>query len=539
MICAYLGIVVYNSIINNGLLERATVSATVGDEKINSAEMNYYYIDTINNVSNQYGEYAASMFQMMGMDMSKPLDEQIYDKESNKTWADYFMDLALERAKRDYVLSAAAEKAGFKLTEEEKASLKNVETNLDMYAAFSSLPNGTAYLRSMYGNSANISSYVKYLERNMLAENYYAKYSSDLNFDDAAISEQEGKNPLSYNAYDFEYYHVDYTKYLDVPETTEPAEDETPDTTEDVTEPTVEATEPTEAETEPTQEATEPTEAEKTESEKKEYTEEEIKAAQDRAKEIADQLAASENFEEAVAALEVAGKKDQKTTHSHYTAYSKVNEAYQEWISDASRKEGDIAVFENKTTTTDADGKETTELKGYYVVRFESMTKNEYEMSDVRHLLVAFGNEDGEEVTDEMKTQAKEEAEKLLKQWKDGEATEDSFSALVATETDDEASAQTGGLYERVYEKSSYVEPFLNWCIAAERKAGDTEIVETEYGYHIMYFVKRHEENYRTYTITEELRSAALEKWYNGLMEPVTATVVETKYLPTDMVLGQ
>ena len=160
-------------------------------------------------------------------------------------------------------------------------------------------------------------------------------------------------------------------------------------------------------------------------------------------------------------------------------------------------------------------------------------------MSDVRHLLVSFGNKDGEEVTEEMKTKAKEEAEKLLKEWKDGEATEDSFAALVSTKTDDEASAQTGGLYERVYEKSSYVEPFLNWCVAADRKAGDTEIVETEYGYHIMYFVKRHEENYRTYTITEELRAAALETWYNGLMEPVTAALGNTKYLPTDMVLGK
>ena len=33
------------------------------------------------------------------------------------------------------------------------------------------------------------------------------------------------------------------------------------------------------------------------------------------------------------------------------------------------------------------------------------------------------------------------------------------------------------------------VDPFSNWCFDSSRKAGDTAIVMTEYGYHIMYFV--------------------------------------------------
>ncbi len=538
VICAYVGIVVYDGITTNGWMEKFTVAATVGDEKIDSIEMNYYYIDSINNVYNQYGEYAQSMFQMMGLDTTKPLEDQVYDEKENKTWADYFMDIAVERAKRDYVLAAAAEKAGFALSDEDKESLKNVESNLDLYAQFSGLTSGTAYLRSQYGTGASVSSYVKYLERNLLAENYYAKYNSDLNFTEADITEKNDEAPENYNAYDFVYYTVDYTKYLEATE--EPVE-ESVEATEPTTDATEDTTEPTTDTTEPTTEATEPN---KTEDEKKEpeYTEEQIAAAKAKAKEIADQLAACENaeaFEAAVAELEIAGKKDQKASHSHYTSYDKINAAYQEWVANKDRAEGDIEVFEYKTTSTDADGKETSELKGYYVVCYEGMTDNKYAMSDVRHLLVKFTDDDEAEVTDEMKAAAKEKAEKLLKEWQDGEATEDSFAALVTKNTEDEGSKQTGGLYERVYEKSNYMENFLNWCIDSKREPGQTDIVETEYGYHIMYYVKRHDVDYRTYNITEDLRTEALDSWYNGLMEPVTTAIGNTKYLPFDLVLGQ
>ena len=36
------------------------------------------------------------------------------------------------------------------------------------------------------------------------------------------------------------------------------------------------------------------------------------------------------------------------------------------------------------------------------------------------------------------------------------------------------------------------VEAFEAWCFDTARKTGDYDIVETEFGYHIMYFVDRH-----------------------------------------------
>ena len=80
-------------------------------------------------------------------------------------------------------------------------------------------------------------------------------------------------------------------------------------------------------------------------------------------------------------------------------------------------------------------------------------------------------------------------AEEILQEWKDGDATEDSFAALVPVYTEDLGSAETGGLYEGINPTSSYVENFLAWAVDPSRQPGDTGIVQSEYGYHIMYFV--------------------------------------------------
>lgn len=121
-------------------------------------------------------------------------------------------------------------------------------------------------------------------------------------------------------------------------------------------------------------------------------------------------------------------------------------------------------------------------------------------VSAVRHILICpeggTKSEDGKTTiySDAEWAAALTEAEKVLKEWKDGEATEVTFSALVKKYTDDEASASTGGLYENVANNNQYVPEFQNWAIDPVRKTGDTEIVKTSYGYHIMYFVSGEQE---------------------------------------------
>lgn len=141
--------------------------------------------------------------------------------------------------------------------------------------------------------------------------------------------------------------------------------------------------------------------------------------------------------------------------------------------------------------------KEIEEYFNEYEATFEEagITKDGGLVSSVRHILISPEggtlNEDTNETTYSEKewNTAKKKAEKLLKQWKNGKATEESFAALVKDNTDDTGSAETGGLYENITPVSSYVPEFLAWAIDMSRKTGDTGIVKTEYGYHIMYFV--------------------------------------------------
>lgn len=81
-------------------------------------------------------------------------------------------------------------------------------------------------------------------------------------------------------------------------------------------------------------------------------------------------------------------------------------------------------------------------------------------------------------------------AQELLDAWADGEATEESFAALANEHSTDPGSNTNGGLYEGVAQ-GDMVEAFDAWCFDETRQAGDTGLVQTNYGYHIMYFSGR------------------------------------------------
>ncbi|MBQ2384152.1 MAG: peptidylprolyl isomerase, partial [Oscillospiraceae bacterium] len=120
-------------------------------------------------------------------------------------------------------------------------------------------------------------------------------------------------------------------------------------------------------------------------------------------------------------------------------------------------------------------------------------------------------------------------------QWKKGDATEDSFAELANKESDD-GDGTTGGLYEDVY-PGRMVTNFNDWCFDEARKAGDTGIVETEYGYHVMYYVNDSETNYRDYMITNAKLEAEVEEWQHGLNDAMKVTEKNTDRVEKDLIL--
>ena len=130
------------------------------------------------------------------------------------------------------------------------------------------------------------------------------------------------------------------------------------------------------------------------------------------------------------------------------------------------------------------------ELNRYYEENLEMYEKMNVQridknVVDVRHILIEVPEDADEAQWDE----ALAEAEAILQEFKDGKATEVSFSVLAGNYSDDLASAEVGGLYESVY-PGQMEEGFEEWCFDESRQTGDTGIVKTSYGYHVMYFVQ-------------------------------------------------
>lgn len=144
---------------------------------------------------------------------------------------------------------------------------------------------------------------------------------------------------------------------------------------------------------------------------------------------------------------------------------------------------------------------------------------------DVRHILIQPTGEqvDGSYTTEQM-DQARASAQALLDQWKAGEATEDSFAALATEKTQDPGSKDSGGLYEDV-SPGQMVAAFNDWCFDTERKPGDTGLVDTNYGVHIMYFVEASETEYWYSQAEAALLSQIQSDWLAGLMEAQTADI--------------
>ena len=125
----------------------------------------------------------------------------------------------------------------------------------------------------------------------------------------------------------------------------------------------------------------------------------------------------------------------------------------------------------------------------------------------------------------------RQQAQDLLDQWQAGDRTEDSFAALAMEYTQDTGSQSTGGLYTNI-PKGRMVAPFEEWCFDESRVYGDTGLVQTNYGYHIMYFVSSEP------VWASELRSQLVNERSTEL---VTETVENTpvELFKQKIVLGQ
>ena len=481
---------------NSGLIEPNVTALTVGDTKIPASELNMYYITAVN----EFIQANSSYLMFMNLNTGLPLDTQMSYYDPQSSWASYFTNGAIDDLHYNYAVRLAAEDAGFTLSEE---TIEAMESPMEMMEA-SVIESGLSfneYLKKLYGKCVTKETYRQVLETTTIANEYHNFYTSQLTYSADDIAAYDAEDPSRNNLYSYAVYYMYASDFL---------EGGTID-----------------------------------ENGKIVYSDEEVAASVKACEEAAKALAAGnydtvEKLEKAIALLPISKNENVSSTlvKNDDVRSSTILASMADWVTAAERQIGDITYVEQQSTINGE-----TSINGYNVVLLTGRNDNNYALANVRHILVSFegGTTDpntGAKTYSEAEiAAAKQKAQDIYDAWVVGGATEESFAELAMEKSTDPGSNTTGGLYADVY-PGQMVPAFNDWCFDESRVAGDHGIVQTDYGFHIMFYSGDSETTYRDYLITNDLRAADLEAWYAEILEKYPVVERNLSRVDKDLILS-
>ncbi len=459
--------------VNTGLIFRSTTALKINGNKYSPAELSYYYGGEYLNFVNTYGAYAS----YFGIDTSggiSSLKDQAYPTDEFANWREYFLNSAKERIRSNQALYDYAVANGVTLSDEELAEIDTSLATLKENVIAGGWKSLDTYFASNYGKGVNTKVAKDCLLFSALAQKGYEAGSDQFVYTDEELSEYYDSLNGESDNYNYWYYYLAADKVDSEP-------DADGNVTSDVTAETLEAAH---------EKANKMINAYKARIPEEGFTGTEDFASY---------------FNSAISSQGITSE----CTAMKNTAASSVSSDYKEWMTSADRAAGDIDVIENSSGT------------GYYLVVFGSHDDNHYPMVSVRHILIKAAEDEDGNYSEEALEAAKTRAEEIYDEWKNGEATEESFAALADKYSEDEGSNTNGGLYEEIY-KGKMVDTFDEFCFAGH-KHGDTDIVTaTSGGYagaHIIYFVSADGELYSNYIAKTDKLSEDTSAWYDSIME--------------------
>lgn len=454
-----IAVIVFFSMLTTGFFAKHTTAATIGEHKLTPAMVNYFSTDAYSSFAENYSSYLSLFF-----DTNTALSQQTYNEETGESWADYFISTGLTNATSVYAIYDEAIANGFALTEDQEASIQSQLDQLNSAATIYNHSNLNAFLVAQYGSGCNEKSYTEYLRINTIAQAYASSIADGLTCTDEEIDAEYAANADNYDGVTFRYFTFNSSRY----------------------------TETTDSETE--------------------LTDEEKQAQSDKA--MADAKAAAEEMLSKITdeqsfinlSLENATE-DEAETYADASATlrtdiskSSAPTALADWLFDAARVEGDTTVVEAST--------------GYQVAYFVSRQDHDVLTKNVRHILIK--TED--DATSEDIAAAQATAEDVLARYRSGEQTEDAFAALSEELLNDGTASEATGYNVH---PNQMVKTFEDWCYDESRQPGDTAVIQSEYGFHVMYFVGDGD-NYRHQLVENTLKNNAYSEWYTGVTENVT-----------------
>lgn len=487
VLCAVivLGVVAF-SLNYYGALQRVIKIGGVGsDQSVTIAEYEYYYMRAYNQVRYQAQYYQYYYQTSNGYDLSLTPEEQTQttkDADGNEiTWVEKLHEDTLEIIQLHKAYYNEALKMGLKLTKADEAFIdKQIEDLRDEAKSAGSNSSSSnsenkvtyslnAYLRKVYGGSINERFLRKQLKIQVLAQKYLTERTNEIakDYDQKDIDAEYKKDTTAYDFATFRAY-------------------------------TFKTTELTKEDKE---------------------TDDALKARQ--AKANAEVKKNANDFYNAVtndATFTAKAKElnkdtadynvDKETKYSMLksTAQSTFSEDAAKWLFDSSTKVGSKKLFSD-------------EENGKYIVVLALSKPHQEQTVTARHILFQTKDQNsGNDLSEEEIAKKKTQAEDVLKKFNEGDKTEDSFAALANEYNEDTGSSSNGGLYEHIY-PGQMVTEFNDWVFDANRKAGDVELVETDYGYHIIYFVAKDGKDYYDSAIRSSKANKDIETETKALQE--------------------
>ena len=506
---AIVGAITGGIVKNKGVFERNKVIMTIGDTEIDKYEYAYYYSSTLQNVASQAAQfdmyYGAGMGAMYtGYDYTKMPAEQKFSGEiegiEEPTYADYFNHQAVESLKYVKACLAFAAENDIKLDDSDYAQIEETFATIEENCVNEdgSKYSVGAYLRLSYGEGMTEKLFRRIMEEQTLAQKVMTTKQDEFK---ASYSDKEVE--ATYKEDIETYGQVSLRSYTFSVEKDEGAE---------------------------------------------KATEAQIAAAKSKAETFESKITDEKSFK--TLASEYAKLAEEEDYESFLTddsltlsadsslgSYS-ADEKLLDWVKSANT--GDTYVASDDTSST-----------VYLMV--EPVHKAADDVTyDVRHILIKFPEEKADEATDENADEEKNEdkaedkkeeveikeldtskydatvvnnvktpvtnaecynkAVEVLTTYLEGDKTEDAFAALAVLHSAD-GNAADGGIYEDTPEGKMVAE-FEGWALDESRKAGDVGIVETTYGYHIMYFIETN-----TTTWADTIRTDLASEKYNEFSE--------------------
>lgn len=473
------------------LPQQVLTVAKYGDYKITVAEYNYFYMSLYNqakSTADQYDQYYSGMGSQYFDTTTDPAEQNCPEAdlpEGVVTWADYFAYCAPERAflvktLYDRAKSDEAAKAGFAISAEDQTSLEStINETMESYRQQAAAKDYAInnYLFKTFGEGVTENLFRELLEKEYVAELYLSWYQENAtsNVNDADIEAYYTDNKADLDVVSVRVFGVSYA------EVEEGSEDP-------------------------------------------QLTKEEAMA---QAEEFAAKIAEGAEFTELAKEYAVpSAKEDYNEDSATLMKYQKkadlesISEGLGEWAFAADTQAKATKIFELEAN------------QAVFVIMIETpAAKNETPSSvAVRHILIEVPKtteaDDGStvdlpaETIEVNRTNALATVDKVRAELEEKGNTEEAFIELVSTYSNDTGSTTTGGLYEDINYTSSYVTEFLDWSLG-DHDEGEIDVIETTYGYHIMYYVGGDTTPVWSTEIRDTLGTEAYEEYYLGLAKEI------------------